>query len=41
LSKPETFYTGYTENLENKQRAIDFEAYLKTHSGRAFASNRL
>ena len=25
----------------DRQRALDFEAYLKTHSGRAFAKKRL
>jgi predicted GIY-YIG superfamily endonuclease len=25
----------------DKQKAVDFEIYLKTHSGRAFASKRL
>ncbi|NOU37006.1 MAG: GIY-YIG nuclease family protein [Kiritimatiellaceae bacterium] len=70
LSEAETFYTGYTTDLENrlkkhnsgsvphtakhrpwriktaiaftdKQRAVDFEVYLKTHSGRSFVSKRL
>ena len=64
------FYTGFTENLEqrlkdhnsgenphtvkfkpwrikttvaftDRQKAIDFERYLKTSSGRAFAQKRL
>jgi len=64
------FYTGYTENIEqrlsehnsgkcvytlrhqpwkfktvlsfsNKQKALAFEKYLKTQSGRAFAKKRL
>lgn len=64
------FYTGFTENLEqrlkdhnsgknphtvkskpwrikttitftDRQKAIDFEGYLKTSSGRAFAQKRL
>jgi predicted GIY-YIG superfamily endonuclease len=64
------FYTGFTENIENRlkdhnagknshtaehkpwriktaiaftnrQKALDFERYLKTKSGRAFAKKRL
>jgi len=64
------FYTGFTENVENRlkdhnsgkdahtskykpwsiktaiaftdrQKALDFERYLKTQSGRAFAKKRL
>jgi len=64
------FYTGFTENIENRlkdhnsgknphtskykpwqiktaiaftdrQKALDFEKYLKTKSGRAFAKKRL
>ena len=27
--------------LPDKQRALDFETYLKSHSGRAFAAKRL
>ena len=27
--------------FSNKKRALDFEQYLKTHSGKAFASKRL
>ena len=67
---PNRFYTGYTENIENRlkdhntgknshtadlkpwriktaiaftdrQKALDFESYLKTQSGRAFAKKRL
>ena len=67
---PERFYTGFTENIENRlkdhnsgkdphtskykpwriktaiaftdrQKALDFEIYLKTQSGRAFAKKRL
>jgi len=67
---PEHFYTGFSENLENRltyhnsgqcphssrykpwriktaiafterQKALDFERYLKTPSGRAFAKKRL
>ena len=67
---PEHFYTGFTENLENRlnyhngwqcphsskykpwrmktaiaftdrQKALAFERYLKTPSGRAFAKKRL
>jgi predicted GIY-YIG superfamily endonuclease len=67
---PERFYTGFTENLENRlkshndgsnphnskhkpwriktsvtftkrQQALDFKAYLKSPSGRAFAKKRL
>ncbi|MFC1574112.1 GIY-YIG nuclease family protein [Candidatus Latescibacterota bacterium] len=70
LSDPEHFYTGFTENLEQrfqehnegksphtkkhkpwrikttiafteKKKAFDFERYLKTSSGRAFAKKRL
>ena len=69
-SDPTHFYTGFTQNLENRvkehnsgrnrhtaksrpwkiktavafddrQRALDFERYLKTPSGRAFAKKRL
>ena len=68
--KADTFYTGFTENLENrlnehnqgkcphtskykpwsikttiaftdKERALKFEQYLKTASGRAFTKKRL
>ena len=67
---PDKFYTGLTDDLENrlkahnqgkckytfkyipwniktsiafanKQKALDFEKYLKTSSGRAFAKKRL
>ncbi len=67
---PETFYVGFTEDLQarlklhnsgpvphtakfrpwrtkttvaftDRQRAIDFERYLKSASGRAFAKKRL
>lgn len=31
------FYAAFT----NKQKALDFEAYLKTHSGFAFRNKRL
>jgi predicted GIY-YIG superfamily endonuclease len=70
IPDPIRFYTGFTENLENRlkdhnsgkdphtakykpwkiktaiaftdrQRALDFERYLKTKSGRAFAKKRL
>jgi len=70
LSEPGSFYTGFTENLEQRlkdhnsgknlhtsksrpwrtktalsftdhQKALDFERYLKTPSGRAFAKKRL
>ena len=70
IPDPTRFYTGFTENLENRlkdhnsgkdphtakykpwkiktaiaftdrQRALDFERYLKTKSGRAFAKKRL
>ncbi|MHC4916470.1 MAG: GIY-YIG nuclease family protein [Planctomycetota bacterium] len=69
-SRPERFYTGFTENLDtrledhngrklpntaryapwrlkttiaftDRKRALDFERYLKTASGRAFAKKRL
>ena len=69
-TKPDRFYTGFTENLESRlqahnrgenphstkykpwriktavafadrQKALDFEAYLKSPSGRAFAKKRL
>ena len=67
---PNRFYTGYTDNLDerlkvhnqgkckhtsdytpwkikttiaftDKQKALDFESYLKTSSGRNFAKKRL
>ena len=67
---PDRFYTGFTENIENRlkdhnsgknphtskyrpwhiktaiaftdrQKALDFERYLKPKSGRAFAKKRL
>ena len=70
LSDPDSFYTGFTENLDQRlqdhnsgknvhtsqnrpwrvkttlafterQKALDFERYLKTASGRAFAKKRL
>ena len=70
LARPDRYYIGFTENLEDRlnhhnagvvpstapympwryrvcmgfadrQRALDFERYLKTHSGRAFLSKRL
>jgi len=70
ISSPERFYTGFTENLEqrlidhnqgkcphtakhkpwriktsiaitDRERALDFERYLKTQSGRAFTKKRL
>jgi len=70
LQNPHKYYTGFTENLEqrvhehnmgkcshtsgsrpwrvktataftDRQRALDFERYLKTASGRAFARKRL
>jgi predicted GIY-YIG superfamily endonuclease len=70
LIAPNRFYTGFTENIENRikdhnagknshtaehkpwriktaiaftdrQKALDFERYLKTKSGRAFAKKRL
>ena len=70
LNDPNRFYTGFTENIENRlrdhnsgknthtakqkpwriktaiaftdqQKAMDFERYLKTKSGRAFAKKRL
>ena len=69
-SVTDRFYTGFTENIENRlkdhnsgkdphtskykpwriktaialtdrQKALDFERYLKTLSGRAFAKKRL
>ena len=69
-SVTDRFYTGFTENIENRlkdhnsgkdphtikykpwriktaiafterQKALDFERYLKTQSGRAFAKKRL
>ena len=69
-SVTDRFYTGFTENIENRlkdhnsgkdphtikykpwriktaiafterQKALDFERYLKTQSGRAFAIKRL
>jgi len=69
-SDPKHFYSGFTENLEerlkyhnqgscphtakyrpwkiktaiaftDRQKALDFERYLKTASGRAFAKKRL
>jgi predicted GIY-YIG superfamily endonuclease len=70
IDHPERFYTGFTEDLEerladhnqgknyhtskhrpwriktaiafaDRQKALDFELYLKTPSGRAFAKKRL
>ncbi len=70
LVDPKRFYTGFTENIENRlkdhnsgknshtaelkpwriktaiaftnrQKALDFETFLKTKSGRAFAKKRL
>jgi predicted GIY-YIG superfamily endonuclease len=70
VSNTESFYTGFTEDLEqrlqdhnsgknlhtsknrpwriktalsftDRQKALDFERYLKTASGRAFAKKRL
>lgn len=70
VNDPESFYTGFTKNLEQRlqdhnfgkdhhtsqdrpwqiqtglafterQKALDFERYLKTPSGRAFAKKRL
>ena len=70
ISHPEHFYTGYTQNLEqrlnehnqgkcshtskhllwkletavsftDKEKALSFEKYLKSASGRAFAKKRL
>jgi predicted GIY-YIG superfamily endonuclease len=67
---PKRFYTGFTENIENRlkdhnsgknshtavlkpwriktaiaftnrQKALDFETFLKTKSGRVFAKKRL
>ena len=70
LKDPNRFYTGFTENIENRlkdhnsgknshttefkpwriktaiaftdrQKALNFERYLKNSSGRAFAKKRL
>ena len=70
LIDPDRFYTGFTDNIENRlidhnsgknphtskyrpwriktaiaftdrSKALDFERYLKTQSGRAFAKKRL
>ena len=70
LTKPDQYYIGFTENLQDRlehhnagavpstspyrpwsyrtciafrdrRRALEFERYLKTHSGRAFLAKRL
>jgi len=45
---PDQEYTGATEDLKrrycafpDKYKALAFEKYLKSHSGRAFAKKRL
>ncbi|MBI2109198.1 MAG: GIY-YIG nuclease family protein [Parcubacteria group bacterium] len=41
-SKSKNFYYGYTEDLRKRQKlAKDFERYLKSGSGKAFAYKRL
>jgi len=41
IPNPKQTYVGFTEDLKARFKALSFEKYLMSHSGKAFANKRL